>query len=135
LLSKWKKSSVSRRRRKAADDALQQLGGLKFMLNPIANEIDVHKWRRTEKDLFPSTRELHQLLQENSGDEKQYHRYMDSMKSSVRTAFYTPPTAHKSFFISFARQWPEHRQIPRAGPRRRLFPTVLLGKQAKRNCL
>ncbi|GAA0886535.1 N-6 DNA methylase [Sphingobacterium siyangense subsp. cladoniae] len=66
-------------------------GGLKFVLNPIANEIDINNWRKTEHDLFPITRELHQLLKENSEDEKQYRKYVDSMKSSVLTAFYTPP--------------------------------------------
>ena len=66
-------------------------GGLKFVLNPIANEIDINHWRKTEHDLFPITQELHQLLKENSEDEKQYRRYVDSMKSSVLTAFYTPP--------------------------------------------
>ena len=66
-------------------------GGLKFVLNPIENEIDINNWRKTEHDLFPLTQELHQLLKENSEDEKQYRRYVDSMKSSVLTAFYTPP--------------------------------------------
>ena len=66
-------------------------GGLKFVLNPIANEIDINHWRKTEHDLFPLTQELHQLLKENSEDEKQYRKYVDSMKSSVLTAFYTPP--------------------------------------------
>lgn len=66
-------------------------GGLKFVLNPIENEIDINNWRKTEHDLFPITQELHQLLKENSEDEKQYRRYVDSMKSSVLTAFYTPP--------------------------------------------
>ncbi|UFH45499.1 N-6 DNA methylase [Flavobacterium galactosidilyticum] len=66
-------------------------GGLKFVLNPIGNEIDINNWRKTEHDLFPTTQELHQLLKENSEDEKQYRGYVDSMKSSVLTAFYTPP--------------------------------------------
>ncbi len=66
-------------------------GGLKFVLNPIANEIDINHWRKTEHDLFPITQELHQMLKENSVDDKQYRRYVDSMKSSVLTAFYTPP--------------------------------------------
>lgn len=66
-------------------------GGLKFVLNPIENEIDINNWRKTEHDLFPITQDLHQLLKENSEDEKQYRRYVDSMKSSVLTAFYTPP--------------------------------------------
>ena len=66
-------------------------GGLKFVLNPIAKEIDINNWRKTEHELFPLTQELHQLLKENSEDEKHYRRYVDSMKSSVLTAFYTPP--------------------------------------------
>ncbi len=66
-------------------------GGLKFVLNPIENEIDINHWRKTEHDLFPITQELHRLLKENSEDEKQYKSYVDSMKSSVLTAFYTSP--------------------------------------------
>ncbi|WP_156309433.1 helicase-related protein [Sphingobacterium endophyticum] len=66
-------------------------GGLKFVLNPIANEIDINHWRKTEHEFFPITQELHRLLKENSEDEKQYRRYVDSMKISVLTAFYTPP--------------------------------------------
>ncbi|MBS7321222.1 MAG: N-6 DNA methylase [Myroides sp.] len=66
-------------------------GGLKFVLNPAQNPIDINHWRKTEHDLFPLTQELHQLLKENSEDEKQYRRYVDSMRSSVLTAFYTPP--------------------------------------------
>ncbi|MGJ1484221.1 N-6 DNA methylase [Sphingobacterium multivorum] len=66
-------------------------GGLKFVLNPIASETDINHWKKTEHDLFPLTLELHQLLKENAEDDKQYRRYVDSMKSSVLTAFYTPP--------------------------------------------
>ena len=66
-------------------------GGLKFVLNPVAEDIDINNWRKTEHELFPITQELHRLLKENSEDEKQYLRYVDSMKSSVLTAFYTPP--------------------------------------------
>ncbi|TWI18805.1 N-6 DNA methylase [Sphingobacterium siyangense] len=66
-------------------------GGLKFVLNPIAEDIDINHWRKTEHDLFPLTQELHRLLKENAQDDKQYRRYVDSMKSSVLTAFYTPP--------------------------------------------
>lgn len=66
-------------------------GGLKFVLNPVENEIDINHWRKTEHELFPLTQELHQLLKIHSEDEKQYRKYVDSMRSSVLTAFYTPP--------------------------------------------
>ncbi|ANF53280.1 hypothetical protein A0O34_21905 (plasmid) [Chryseobacterium glaciei] len=41
-------------------------GGLKFILNPVENEIDVNHWRKTEHDLFPLTQQLHQLLKSNA---------------------------------------------------------------------
>jgi len=66
-------------------------GGLKFILNPVAKETDINHWRKSEHDLFPLTQQLHQLLRENAIDEKQYLKYVNSMKSSVLTAFYTPP--------------------------------------------
>ena len=34
--------------------------------------------------------ELHRLIRENSASENEYKRYIDSLKSSVLTAFYTP---------------------------------------------
>lgn len=66
-------------------------GGLKFVLKPVEKEIDINDWRKTKHDLFPLTQELHQLLKENAIDEKQYRRYVDSMKNSILKAFYTPP--------------------------------------------
>ena len=66
-------------------------GGLKFVLNPVQNPIDINYWRKTEHELFSLTQELHQVLKENASDEKQYRSYVDSMRSSVLTAFYTPP--------------------------------------------
>ena len=75
-------------------------GGLKFILNPAQNQIDINHWKKTEHELFPLTQELHHLLKENAVDEKQYHRYLDSMRSSVLTAFYTPPVVIDAIFNS-----------------------------------
>jgi N12 class adenine-specific DNA methylase len=66
-------------------------GGLKFVLNPVEDEIDINNWRKNDHVFFPLTRELHQLLKGNSTDDKAYRRYVDSMRSSVLSAFYTPP--------------------------------------------
>ncbi|WP_341836905.1 N-6 DNA methylase [Chitinophaga pollutisoli] len=66
-------------------------GGLKFVLNPIENPTDIKQWAEYDRGLFEMTRELHQVLKENAGDEKQYKRYVDSMRGSVLSAFYTPP--------------------------------------------
>jgi len=66
-------------------------GGLKFVLNPINNDGDIGHWSSSEKEFFPLTKELHQLLRENAIDERQYHSFVDSLRGSVLTAFYTPP--------------------------------------------
>lgn len=73
-------------------------GCLKFVLNPVENEIDINHWRKTKHELFPLTQELHQLLKENATDDKQYRRYVDSMRNSVLTAFYTPPLVIDAIF-------------------------------------
>ncbi|PWN64185.1 N-6 DNA methylase [Chryseobacterium viscerum] len=65
-------------------------GGLKFVLNPVDKPEDSNRWVSSELNLFSMTRQLHELLKENATDEKQYNRYVDSIRSSVLTAFYTP---------------------------------------------
>ncbi len=66
-------------------------GGLKCILNPAANLMDAAQWAKSDRELFPLTAELHRLIRDNSKDERKYKRYFDSLKSSVLTAFYTPP--------------------------------------------
>lgn len=66
-------------------------GGLKFILNPAGSIMDSVHWAKSDRELFPMTVELHRLIRDNSADEKEYKRYVDSIKSSVLTAFYTPP--------------------------------------------
>lgn len=76
-------------------------GGLKFVLNPADKASDISRWVKSEQDLFPLTQELHQLLRENALDEKQYYRYVDSIRASVLTAFYTPPSVIEAIADSF----------------------------------
>ena len=66
-------------------------GGLKCILNSAADLMDSVQWAKSDRELFPMTAELHRLIRDNSADEKEYKRYFDSLKSSVLTAFYTPP--------------------------------------------
>ena len=66
-------------------------GGLKCILNPAGALADAVHWTKSDLDLFPLTTELHRLIRENSKDEREYKGYVNSLKSSVLTAFYTPP--------------------------------------------
>ena len=47
-------------------------------------------WAKSDLELFAPTVELHRIIRENSRDETEYKRYVDSLKASVLTAFYTP---------------------------------------------
>ena len=65
-------------------------GGLKCILNPARELADAAHWAKSDLELFAPTVELHRIIRENSKDETEYKRYMDSLKASVLTAFYTP---------------------------------------------
>ncbi len=65
-------------------------GGLKCILNPAKELTDAVRWAKSDLELFAPTVELHRLIRENSKDETEYKRLVDSLKASVLTAFYTP---------------------------------------------
>ena len=65
-------------------------GGLKCILNPARELADAARWAKSDLELFAPTVELHRIIRENSRDETEYKRYVDSLKASVLTAFYTP---------------------------------------------
>ena len=65
-------------------------GGLKFILND-ANELsDAAKWSAADSKYFARTMELNSIIRDYSKDERERKAYMDSLKASVLTAFYTP---------------------------------------------
>ena len=65
-------------------------GGLKCILNEANDLEDAAKWSKTDIELFAPTVELRRLIHDYSKDDKEFARYMDSLKASVLTAFYTP---------------------------------------------
>jgi len=70
--------------------AYSGFGGIKAILNPVDKPEDIGSWSKSEAELFPMVRELHEVLRENSATPEEYKRYLGSLKSSVLTAFYTP---------------------------------------------
>ena len=63
-------------------------GGLKCVLLPTNNLTD---WSQEDKKLYPSVKVLESLLSANTANTTEYNRYLNSIRSSVLTAFYTPP--------------------------------------------
>jgi len=66
-------------------------GGIKAVLNPADKPEDVQHWTKTDSELFPLVRQLHEVLHSESKDTAEYNRYVSSLKNSVLSAFYTPP--------------------------------------------
>jgi len=66
-------------------------GGIKAILSPADKPEDIERWSKSEVELFPLVRELHEVLRDNSPTPEVYKRYVGSLKSSILTAFYTPP--------------------------------------------
>ena len=64
-------------------------GGLKCILNDANELADAAKWSKSDIELFAPTVELRRLIHDYSKDDKEFARYMDSLKASVLTAFYT----------------------------------------------
>ena len=65
-------------------------GGLKCILYPARELADAAEWPKSERELFAQTLQLHRMLKELSGSEREYKQHVDSLKASVLTAFYTP---------------------------------------------
>ena len=83
-------------------------GGLKCILNPAKELADAVHWAKSDLELFAPTVELHRLIRENSKNESEYKQLMDSLKQSVLTAFYTPPSVTEAL----ADVLKEHKIVP-----------------------
>ncbi|WP_262152604.1 N-6 DNA methylase [Chryseobacterium foetidum] len=88
--------TLEKERRRATASEIEQLqkysgfGGLKFVLNAATIKDAEKYWTKSELPFLPLTKSLHQLLQDYSANEKEYIRFVDSLRNSVLTAFYTP---------------------------------------------
>ena len=98
---------IEREKRTPTDEELAVLrgysgfGGLKCVLYPASALSDSTKWPKSEMPLFTKTLELHKVLRENAQSEQEYKRYVDSLKLSVLTAFYTPSVFVNALIGSF----------------------------------
>ena len=64
-------------------------GGLKCILNDANELADAAKSSKSDIELFAPTVELRRLIHDYSRDDKEFNRYMESLKASTLTAFYT----------------------------------------------
>ena len=92
-------------------------GGLKCILLPCKQPEDVQKWTKTDAPLFPLVVQLHEVLRNSTGNDYLYKQYLDSLKSSILTAFYTPPEIVRAIAGQLSNHGvvPQHFLDPSAG--------------------
>lgn len=61
-------------------------GGMSFILNSLEKKT----WNKTDRQYYEDTIKLRQLLHDRSQSEQEYTQWMDSLKASTLTAYYTP---------------------------------------------
>ena len=88
--------ALHREQRTATEEEMEVLraytgfGALKCILSPANTMEDIARWNKSELELFSLVMELHRTIRDNTTSESQYKSYMQSLKNSVMTAFYTP---------------------------------------------
>ncbi|NDV69969.1 N-6 DNA methylase [Dysgonomonas sp. 25] len=70
-------------------------GGLNCILKPCEKPEDKQTWTKSEQYLFDDTVELYRQIHRYSTDEEEYKNNVSSLKSSILSAFYTPPEITK----------------------------------------
>lgn len=61
-------------------------GGMTFVLNPL----EPTAWSKTDMVYYQDTVRLHEVLRDASNSDKEYQAWVESLKASTLTAYYTP---------------------------------------------
>ena len=97
-------------KRKPTEAELQTLrkyagfGGLKCILNNASSLADFETWNKNDRPLFASVVTLNKILYDYSKDDGEKAAYIDSLRSSVLTAFYTDNRIALSLASAFSKQ-------------------------------
>ncbi len=75
-------------------------GGLKFILYPEGNQ---DAWRSSDKPYYDLTQQLFLLLKDITHDDSEYQSYLDSVRRSIISGFYTPQPIVNAIAESFHR--------------------------------
>ena len=96
-------------------------GGLGFVLNDIEKP---ETWNKTDAVCYKDTVRLVEMLRQYAGSEKMFKKWMQSLKASTLTAYYTPePLVQKLMrCIYYPEPWTDH-----AMPRNILDPAAGMG--------
>ena len=67
-------------------DKYTGFGGMTFVLNPLEKSA----WSKSDMMYYDDTVKLHEVLRDASNSDKEYQAWVESLKASTLTAYYTP---------------------------------------------
>ncbi len=116
--------ALEREPHKPSSDEIERLtsysgfGAIKEVLEAPNEKQDVD-------DMAELVAELHEVIKSNTAGEREYKRYIDGIKNSVLTAFYTPPEVAYAIVDTIWKRGiaPQHMLDPSAGTG--IFPKVI----------
>ena len=62
-------------------------GGIRSLMYPLDNPV----WSESDKSLLPLAKELYDIVERFSNSQREFENYIESLKQSILTSFYTPP--------------------------------------------
>ena len=71
-------------------------GGMTFVLNPL----EPTAWSKSDMVYYQDTVKLHEILRDNSKSEREYQAWVESLKASTLTAYYTPEVFVKELMLA-----------------------------------
>ena len=98
-------------------------GGLTFVLNPL----EPTAWSKSDMMYYQDTVRLHELLREETGSEKEYQAWVESLKASTLTAYYTPHELVFTVMMELANKTIYSGKMPNDAFRNMLDPAAGMG--------
>lgn len=98
-------------------------GGLTFVLNPL----EPTAWSKSDMMYYQDTVRLHELLREEAGSDKEYQMWVESLKASTLTAYYTPHMLAFTIMKELANKTIYRGKMPNDAFRNMLDPAAGMG--------
>lgn len=90
-------------------EAYMGFGGMNFILNPL----NIEAWSKSDMPYYNDTVRLHDILNKYIKSEEERKRWMQSLKASVLTAFYTPKPIVDGIVQSILKGMTKHKDFKR----------------------
>ena len=104
-------------------DKYTGFGGMTFVLNPL----EPTAWSKSDMVYYQDTVRLHEVLRDASNSDKEYQAWVESLKASTLTAYYTPHQLVFTLMMELANKTIYSGKMPNDAFRNMLDPAAGMG--------